>query len=64
MERKKQVQVLLGRFGTCGCKHDCAKEQYGGEEANDSKPNGRFSQCELECAKLGIPVPEKVEEED
>lgn len=64
MDRKKQVELLLARFGTCGCKDHCQKEQYAAEEeANKNKPNGRFSQCEVECDKLRIPVPEKTEED-
>lgn len=61
-DRKTQMQVLLAHFGTCGCNSHCQKEQYGDEdEANSNKPNGRFSQCEVECQTLGIPVPEKAE---
>lgn len=63
-DRKTQVKTLLAHFGTCGCTSHCQVEQYGDPDmAADNKPNGRFSQCELECDKLGIPVPEKAEEE-
>jgi hypothetical protein len=62
--RKTQVETLLANFGTCGCKYACQVEQFGDpNEADENKPNGRFSQCEIECEKLGIPVPEKAEEE-
>lgn len=51
---KKQKQVLAKKFGGCGCKTHCAKEQFSVEQADDMKPMGRFTVCEIEAEELGL----------
>ena len=58
--RKEQLQILLGRFGTCGCKDRCQVQEHVDENARN-KPNGRFSVCELEADEHGIEIPTKEE---
>lgn len=53
----KKLETLLAHFGTCGCKHHCAKEQYADEnDQNEAKPNGRYSICEIEAEDCGIQI--------
>lgn len=54
---KAELQVLASRFGGCGCKQQCAREQYSREEAGDRKPRGRFTVCEIQADELGICIP-------
>lgn len=48
--QKEELQLLLKRFGKCGCKDRCMLEQFG-ESGADRKPRGRFSVCELVVEK-------------
>lgn len=54
---KAELKVLANKFGGCGCKHACAREQYSREEAPDHKPRGRFTVCEIQADELGIDLP-------
>lgn len=58
---QRQLEVIAGRFGGCGCEAQCQVEQYGDVDMQN-KPNGRFSVCELLAAQRGIKLPAKKEE--
>lgn len=60
---KKQMKVLLARFGTCRCDKTCQVEQYADESMRD-KPGGRYSVCEIEAEKNGLPLPMHREDGD
>jgi hypothetical protein len=55
-DRKTVVETLAKHFGGCGCKTRCEREQACGDDGEwmDSKPNGRFSVCEIEADDLGV----------
>lgn len=59
---KAELQVLATKFGGCGCKHSCAREQYSREEVGEHKPRGRFTVCEIQADELGINIPGRKEE--
>jgi hypothetical protein len=55
-DRKTVCEALMKRFGPCRCASHCQVEQHADEDMQD-KPGGRYSVCEIEAEKLGIPVP-------
>lgn len=57
----EELKALARKFGGCGCKDRCAREQYCREEAPSHKPRGRFTVCEIQAEKLGIHLPAREE---
>jgi len=51
---KSDLAVLAEKFGGCGCKTHCAREQHTPEEAERHKPRGRYTACEVQTEEMGL----------